>query len=102
MPSFSLPHLILLGTLLSSVHWLIARSKIMQPLWSRATGRWAALLECPACSGFWLGILCLPVNGAPWCHWQTHIVQGILGIWLTPVFEALLLWGLSLTAFEKE
>lgn len=101
MPFFTLTQLVVLGILLSSTHWLFARSRIMEPFWIRATGWAARLLACPACSGFWLGLACPPVNGNGW-DWRSRLVQGLLGIWLTPIFEAVLLWGLALSAIEEE
>lgn len=101
MPFFSVSQLVELGIILSATHWLLARSRIFEPFWSRATGWVARLLACPACSGFWLGLACPPVNGDGW-DLRPRLVQGLLGIWLTPIFEAALLWGLALSAIEEE
>lgn len=101
MPFFSVPQLVELGIILSSLHWLLARSRIMEPFWSRTTGWVARLLVCPACSGFWLGLAVPPLNGNGW-EWRARLIQGFLGIWLTPIFEAALLWGLALSAIELD
>lgn len=93
-------HLLLLGIVTSSLHWLLARSKITQPLWSRATGYLDALLRCPACSGFWLGLITglwlHPIEGLS--RAGGVLAAGLLALFLTPVFEAVLLWGLERSA----
>lgn len=94
--------LLLLGLLCAALHWLIARSTIAKPFWSRTTGKLDELLRCPACSGFWLGLgLWLlgirPLgNGIVSC-----LLSPTLGAILTPVFETALLWGLAHTAIEE-
>ena len=97
---------ILLGMLTSAGHWILARSSIMYWFWGRMTGRVDELLRCPACSGFWLGI------AAWWCGirpidafmpWQalSCIGTGILGTFITPVMEGVVLWGLSRAAIVE-
>jgi len=98
-------HLALLGLLSTSLHWLFARAEITRPLWSRATGWFAKLLACPACSGWWIG-LGLGIGGVqpvagPW--WPlAAIFSGLLAIVLTPVLEAVMLWGLERSAIGEE
>ena len=98
---FHVENLLLLGPLLAAVHWTIARSEIGKPVWSRAKGRFKKLLECPACSGYWLGLVAPPLvfEGNPWV---CHLIQGLLGIWITPVFEAILVWALEYSAILDE
>jgi hypothetical protein len=97
-------HLALLGFLASALHWLFARSHVMEWFWSRATGRLAQLLACPACSGWWLG-LGLGVAGIEPVTTKLTVlnvaITGLLGLWLTPVFEAVLLWGLNASHIEQ-
>jgi hypothetical protein len=97
--------LALLGLLSTALHWLIARSKIAQPLWSRARGWAAALLACPACSGWWLG-LGLGTGGVRPVMGSWRIVEviasGLLAVVLTPIFEGVMLWGLERSAIEQE
>jgi hypothetical protein len=105
MLHLDLEQLALLGLLSSTIHWLIARSGIAKPLWSRARGFLASLLACAACSGFWIGGalvasgLVRPVQGdSPWI---SLIASGFLSTLLTPVFEGVLLWGLQASAIEQ-
>ncbi len=97
--------LALLGLLSTALHWLIARSKIAQPLWSRARGWLALLLACPACSGWWLG-LGLGTGGVRPVTVSWRIVEvvlcGLLAMVLTPVVEAVMLWGLERSAIVAE
>lgn len=99
--------LVLLGILCASVHWLIARSEITRPLWSNATGWFGALLACAGCSGWWLGLLAGVLNIAvPVAFYSDgsisgafgHVAQAfttaVFGVFVTPIFEAALLWGL--------
>lgn len=97
--------LFLLGIFSASIHWLTARSTIAKPLWSRARGKLDELLRCPACSGVWIGaglttIGIQAVDGLS--PWVTPAAGGLLGAALTPVFEAVILWGLERTAIEHE
>lgn len=92
--------LVMLGILCSAAHWLIARASITKFMWSRLRGGpIGSLLECPACSGWWLGMLA----GGLLHLWPVAtnnsganvIISALLGAYLTPVFEAVLLWGLD-------
>lgn len=95
--------LVVLGLLTASTHWLIARSEIARPLWSRTTGWLGALLRCPACSGWWIGLglgaAGLHPVGSGLFAW---LMTGVLGTILTPIFESVLLWGLANSAIEDE
>lgn len=102
--TLDLQQLVLLGILSSSTHWLVARSSIAKPLWSRAKGSLAELLACPSCSGFWIGWALGLIGVRP-----THVgvvadlfFASLLAVFLTPVFEAVLLWGLHTSAIEVE
>ncbi len=100
-PAFD--QLFLLGLLSAAIHWLVARSEIARPLWSRAHGWLDKLLRCPACSGFWLcgGITwggVHPLVDAP--LWKEIVVGALCGIFLTPIFEGVLVWGLRESAIE--
>jgi hypothetical protein len=99
-----LDHLLVFSALCASAHWIIARSKIAEPLWSRAKGWVAELLACTGCSGFWLGggltaAGFTPIDGIP--LWARIIAGGLLGAFVTPVAQAVLLWGLRETAIEE-
>jgi len=102
--------LLLLGLFCAALHWLLARAEITRFAWSRAP-RWLdKLLRCPACSGWWLG------TALGWTRWVTPVSvcsdswlaragesasTGLLAIVLTPVLEALLLWGLERSAVRE-
>jgi hypothetical protein len=95
--------LVVLGLLTSSTHWLVARSEIARPLWSRTRGWLANLLACAGCSGWWLGLGYGVLGLRPVSHgWRGIVLAGVLGTILTPIFEAILLWGLSETAISVE
>lgn len=88
-----------LNILATAIHWTIARSQIMRWFWGST---WLPellrdLLECPACSGFWiglgLGLAGLRPLGGPW--WWGSLAAGALALFGTPIAEGLLLWGLD-------
>jgi hypothetical protein len=103
--TLDLQQLFLLGLLTSTLHWLIARSEIARPLWSRARGFLGKMLACAGCSGFWLG-------GAAWTAGVRAVpldarhgglaLHMLLGVFMTPVFEAVLLWGLRESAIVAD
>ena len=105
----SIVQLVFLGVLCAGVHWLIARSRIAEPLWSRARGVLAELLECAGCSGFWIGLGLGALGLRPLCIVGglagdpiAAVISGILGVFVTPIFEAVLLWGLERSAIHHE
>ena len=94
--------LIFFGLLTAGIHWLVARSAVAKPLWSRATGKLDELLRCTGCSGFWLGLGLWvtgvrPVDGGV----RAFLLTGVLGAVLTPIAEAVVLWGLAATAIKR-
>lgn len=111
--TLDISQLVLFGVFCSSLHWLIGRSEIAKPLWSRATGWFAALLACAGCSGFWIGgilggagfVLPVTFNIAPGLYFEIFLRalwHGVLGVFVTPVFEGILLWGLHASALAPE
>lgn len=101
----ALDQLFLLGLFSAAIHWLIARSEIARPLWSRARGFVDKLLRCPACSGFWLGAALTFVGVHPLVgvsDWLAPAAGALFGLFFTPVFEAVLLWGLERSAVGDE
>ncbi|HEV3059626.1 MAG TPA: hypothetical protein VGY48_15355 [Vicinamibacterales bacterium] len=103
--------LVLFGLLCASLHWLIARSEIARPFWSRVNGMLGKLLACPSCSGFWLGGFLSGIGVVepvridlvtPTADLITHIIVGaLLGVFVTPVVEGILLWGLERSAIRE-
>ena len=109
--SLDLSQLLLFSVLTSSLHWLIARSEIAKPFWSRTSGWLGKLLACAGCSGFWLGaVLGGTEVASPVTLYVAHVlyvdvalralVHGVLGVFVTPVFESVLLWGLQNSAVD--
>ncbi len=96
-----LRQLFVLGLLTASIHWLVARSHVGEVIWGHARGWFDELLRCPACSGWWLGLLLGLAGIRPltlhW-SWTSIVFSGLFGVILTPVFESCLLWGLSRSA----
>lgn len=96
-----LSQLFVLGLLTASIHWLLARSRVGEPIWSHVRGTADELLRCPACSGWWLGLLLGIAGLRPftlWWTWTAPMFSGLFGVILTPVFEGALLWGLKTSA----
>ena len=97
--------LVVLGLLCASTHWILARSVITKPIWSRASGRLDELLRCAGCSGWWLGIVWGALGVRPVFEDSIRLLAvlaaGVLGAILTPIFEAVLLWGLEQTAIGE-
>jgi len=94
--------LIFFGLLTSGLHWLVARSLIAKPLWSRATGLLDELLRCAGCSGWWLALglwICgvRPIEPGI----RGFLLTGVLGAVLTPIVESVMLWGLERSAVEE-
>jgi hypothetical protein len=117
--SLYLDQLLLLGLISSAVHWIIARSEIARPFWSLDWWSWSSslsrcatynrhvrdwfwkLLVCPACSGFWIGLGLgfagvQPVRAG----WFSILATALLCVVVTPIFEAILLWGLERTRID--
>jgi hypothetical protein len=101
--------LVLFGIFCSAIHWLIARSEIARPFWSRADGWLGRLLACAGCSGFWIGAVIggagltapLALDVAPILGVDIALralAHAVLGVFVTPVFESVLLWGLHESA----
>lgn len=102
--TLDLSKLLLFGILCATLHWLIARAEITKPLWSRAPGPIDKLLRCSGCSGWWLGGIVYVCGLQPIARtsWWSVLVACLLGAFVTPVFEGLLLWGLESTAVHAE
>lgn len=99
--TIDLSKLFILGLLTASTHWIIARSAVARPFWSRTRGFFDELIRCPACSGFWLGVLFGIAGLRPFAFHDrvtSVMATAILATILTPVFESALLWGLSRSA----
>jgi len=101
--------LVMLGLLTAGVHWFVARSHVMEWFWGSLPpgSATAALVDCAACSGYWLGLGVWaagvrPLSASiPW--WPVEaLATGVLGLALTPVFEGVILWGLAVTAMESQ
>ncbi len=88
--TLNLSQLALLGIVTAAIHWLISRAAITQPIWSRVPKAIDALLRCPSCSGFWLGLAVHaagvhPLEGVS--RWLALAGTGVLAMFVTPVEE---------------
>lgn len=100
-----LHQLVFLGLLTSSIHWIGARSEIARPLWSRYPRWLQKLSRCAACSGWWLGLLASMVGvHAVAAHYRVVeiVAGGLAGVFVTPIFEGAMMWGLRESAIEEE
>lgn len=99
-----------LGILASTIHWIFARSKIMEPFWKlewlpESKLRWwlNGMLTCAACNGWWLGLAAGVCGLRPLKteHWLLDtLAAGLCGAWTTPVAEGVLVWGLARSKIE--
>jgi len=90
--------LVLVGILSAAIHWLVARSYLFEFLWGRARGITEKLLNCAACSGFWIGVGLGFAGLRPLVavdRWAQIVGAGLLALYLTPIFEGILVWGLT-------
>lgn len=90
--------LILMSLLSSAFYYLGSRAAITQWLWSRYPKPFARFMDCPACSGFWYGVLIaiafvlckrdlpLDLTSDP----LSIVVCGWISIFLTPIGAAVL------------
>jgi hypothetical protein len=93
-----------LGIFSAVIHWVVARAKITKPFWELSwlpIGREFVdgLLSCAACSGWWIGLgLGWGMRLTPFltgsAFWDV-IGAGIAGVFVTPLVESMLLWGLN-------
>lgn len=49
--------LLLLVLITTAAYYLGSRAQITAPLWSNYPPTFARFMDCPACSGFWYGVL---------------------------------------------
>jgi hypothetical protein len=91
-----------LSVLAAALHWLVARASITKRFWDAIwlPERIDALLKCPACSGFWLGLWLGAEGIRPMVTgyvWVDVPLAGIAAMFGVPVAEGLMLWGLRET-----
>lgn len=101
--SLNFQHVIILAILSAVLHWIFTRAEITRPLWSKLPPFLDKLARCPACSGYWIGwALGLagvsPVDGFSWP--ASAALTALFAVFLTPVTEAIMLWGLEHSAIE--
>lgn len=91
----------------ATLHWIVARSEIAQPFWSRARGKLDRLLRCVACSSVWLGLgmgaLGLrPVHWVVLESWHGAVADVVSAVLLAafgaPIAQAVFLWAKDATA----
>ncbi len=55
---------LLVFALASTALWYLgSRAVITQAIWSRYPPRFARFMDCPACTGFWWGVILTIING---------------------------------------
>lgn len=96
-----------LGVFCATFHWILARAQITRFFWelawlppSRFRNFLDSLFRCAGCSGFWLGLVGAHMSIQPWPTQYiiiNYIITGLLGVFVTPIFEAVFLWGLDKT-----
>jgi hypothetical protein len=89
-----------LAVLAAALHWLIARAQITKRFWDARwlPGMLSDLLECPACSGFWIGLGFGTLGVRPLITghtWLDIVAAGVSAMYGTPLAEAVLIWGLD-------
>lgn len=83
----------------TAFYYLGSRAIITQWLWSRYPSKLATFMDCPACSGFWYGVILAIVFG--WGYDQapleldphaftTPILVGLSSLFWTPIGAAIL------------
>lgn len=85
---------LLYALLTTAMFYLGSRAVITAPIWSRYPRKLAALLDCAACSGFWMGlvaafVLKFPLLGLDGDHWLTPVVAGLCAMIWTPLVAVL-------------
>lgn len=87
----------------TAFYYLGSRAIITKPLWSRYPHKLATFMDCPACSGFWYGVILSIVFG--WMSFggyelaplgldphalATPILVGLSSLFWTPIGAAIL------------
>jgi hypothetical protein len=89
--------------LCAALYYLGSRALVTQFLWSRYPPAFDRFMLCPACSGFWYGILCGGLGA--WREWDflglpgrdpvTVLVVGLCAIIWTPIVADLQIRALA-------
>lgn len=87
------------------LYYLFARAEVTRWAWSRYPRALDNLARCAACSGFWIGLglswwLAPPLQGRGFA-WERHLWGAGLGLLLTPVGTAILLYALAYTNVDE-
>jgi hypothetical protein len=90
---------IMFVALTTTFYYLGSRALITQPLWSRYSSRVATFMDCPACAGFWYGLVLAiafgwlkdiaPLGLDPHAI-ETPVIVGLSSLFWTPVGAAVL------------
>lgn len=86
----------------SAIYYVLAAAEITRGLRIRAPGFILALLICPICCGWWVGLMSSPyvaapsVGGGSW--WERALWGGIFGMFVTPIGNAISRRSLDLAA----
>lgn len=77
--------LVLYVLLSTACFYLGSRARITSWLWSRYPTRFARFMDCPACTGFWWGVI-----------WASAIQHNVIGIPFWPMVTEPILIGLCM------
>ena len=98
--------LMLMTAVSTALFYLGSRALITHWLWSRYPPALASLFECPACVGFWWGVVLaltlfrhsqLSVLGLDPSVWWTVPITGLVCLFTTSIGTGLMQWGLDHT-----
>lgn len=83
----------------AAMFYLGSRALITRPLWSRYPSPVAHFMDCPACTGFWWGLVCALVFGydvGPFLgdDITTPLIVALCTLWSTPITAGAMQWGL--------
>ena len=89
----------------TAIYYLLAASELTRGLRRHAPGFVLALLLCPVCAGFWIGLLSASYLPAPWIGdgqwWERALWGGLYGMFLTPVGNAIRRQSLELGSRQQ-
>jgi hypothetical protein len=89
--------IILYPLLTTALYYLASQALITEFLWSHYPPKLDSFMSCPACTGFWYGLLCgalgwwlrLPYLGLDPRHFATPVLIGLSSIVWTPLLSNL-------------
>lgn len=96
---------ILLGVIVTAIYYLVNYATITKWLWSRYPRRLWPLVNCAACSGFWIGmIVCIGLQETGlWARGFIQIpIAGLATMWSTPILIYAMLAALQAVGVDDD